>query len=76
MREQAVILETVHGSRAYGLATAESDTDRKGVFVAGEITGIGGSAVALEAVRLRSSMACSDMRRPVRVATFSMGYNY
>jgi predicted nucleotidyltransferase len=34
MREQAVILETVHGSRAYGLETPESDIDRKGVFVA------------------------------------------
>jgi predicted nucleotidyltransferase len=34
MREQAVILETLHGSRAYGLETPESDTDRKGVFVA------------------------------------------
>lgn len=29
----AVIFETVHGSRAYGLATAASDTDLRGVFV-------------------------------------------
>lgn len=29
-----VILETVHGSQAYGLATAGSDIDRKGVYVA------------------------------------------
>ena len=28
-----VILETIHGSQAYGLAGAGSDTDRKGVFV-------------------------------------------
>lgn len=28
-----VILETIHGSQAYGLATAASDTDLKGVFV-------------------------------------------
>ena len=29
-----VIFETVHGSRAYGLATESSDTDKRGVFVA------------------------------------------
>jgi uncharacterized protein len=29
----AVIFETVHGSRAYGLATESSDTDLRGVFV-------------------------------------------
>ena len=29
-----VIYETVHGSRAYGLATPASDLDKKGVFVA------------------------------------------
>lgn len=28
-----VVFETVHGSRAYGLATPASDLDRKGVFV-------------------------------------------
>lgn len=28
-----VIFETIHGSRAYGLATASSDTDFRGVFV-------------------------------------------
>jgi len=28
-----VIFETVHGSRAYGLATESSDTDLRGVFV-------------------------------------------
>jgi len=28
-----VIFETVHGSRAYGLATETSDTDLRGVFV-------------------------------------------
>src|SRR6185503_11403343 len=28
-----VIFETVHGSRAYGLATQSSDTDLRGVFV-------------------------------------------
>ena len=32
--QHTVILETVHGSQAYGLATAASDTDRKGVYVA------------------------------------------
>lgn len=31
--EPTVIFETVHGSRAYGLATESSDTDRRGVFV-------------------------------------------
>lgn len=30
--EQLILLECVSGSRAYGLATAESDTDIKGVF--------------------------------------------
>ena len=34
-REQAVLLSAVVGSRAYGLATAGSDTDRRGVFIAG-----------------------------------------
>lgn len=29
----SVIFETVHGSRAYGLATTSSDTDLRGVFV-------------------------------------------
>jgi len=29
----SLIFETVHGSRAYGLATESSDTDRRGVFV-------------------------------------------
>jgi len=29
-----LIYETIHGSRAYGLATETSDTDRRGVFVA------------------------------------------
>ena len=33
--DHTVILETLHGSQAYGLATAASDTDRKGVYVAG-----------------------------------------
>ena len=33
MSENVVIFETVHGSRAYGLATAASDTDLRGVFV-------------------------------------------
>ncbi|MBI4859389.1 MAG: nucleotidyltransferase domain-containing protein [Candidatus Riflebacteria bacterium] len=28
-----IIVEAVHGSRAYGLATAESDADTKGIFV-------------------------------------------
>jgi predicted nucleotidyltransferase len=31
--EAAVIFETIHGSRAYGLATESSDTDLRGVFV-------------------------------------------
>ena len=31
--EVTVIFETIHGSRAYGLATESSDTDRRGVFV-------------------------------------------
>lgn len=31
--EVTVIFETVHGSRAYGLATESSDTDLRGVFV-------------------------------------------
>lgn len=31
---RTLILETIHGSRAYGLATAGSDEDRKGVYVA------------------------------------------
>jgi predicted nucleotidyltransferase len=31
--EPAVIFETIHGSRAYGLATESSDTDLRGVFV-------------------------------------------
>jgi len=31
--EAAVIYETVHGSRAHGLATETSDTDLRGVFV-------------------------------------------
>lgn len=36
-----VIFETVHGSRAYGLATESSDTDLRGVFVpaSGSFTG-------------------------------------
>ena len=28
-----VLYETVHGSRAYGLATESSDTDRRGIFI-------------------------------------------
>ncbi len=28
-----IVLETIHGSRAYGLATETSDVDKKGVFV-------------------------------------------
>jgi hypothetical protein len=31
--DPTVIFETVHGSRAYGLATKSSDTDLRGVFV-------------------------------------------
>ncbi|HEX9189893.1 MAG TPA: nucleotidyltransferase domain-containing protein [Vicinamibacteria bacterium] len=31
--DETVIFETVHGSRAYGLATESSDTDLRGVFV-------------------------------------------
>jgi uncharacterized protein len=31
--EAAVIYETIHGGRAYGLATETSDTDLRGVFV-------------------------------------------
>ena len=31
--EVTVIYETIHGSRAYGLATETSDTDLRGVFV-------------------------------------------
>ena len=31
-QQNLILLETVSGSRAYGLATPESDTDIKGVF--------------------------------------------
>lgn len=31
-RQNLILLEAVSGSRAYGLATPESDTDIKGVF--------------------------------------------
>ena len=30
--ETAIVYETIHGSRAYGLATETSDTDLRGVF--------------------------------------------
>ena len=33
LRGTTVIFETIHGSRAYGLATESSDTDLRGVFV-------------------------------------------
>jgi hypothetical protein len=39
--EPTVIFETVHGSRAYGLATESSDTDRRGVFVPPAIAFLG-----------------------------------
>lgn len=38
LSETTVIFETVHGSRAYGLATESSDTDLRGVFVPGPLT--------------------------------------
>jgi predicted nucleotidyltransferase len=38
---RSVILEVVHGSRAYGLATDASDTDVKGIFVAGRVAVLG-----------------------------------
>jgi len=37
----AVIFETIHGSRAYGLATESSDTDLRGVFVPPPLSFIG-----------------------------------
>src|SRR5262245_1772997 len=36
-----VIFETVHGSRAYGLATESSDTDLRGVFVPAPLAFLG-----------------------------------
>jgi predicted nucleotidyltransferase len=39
--EATVIFETVHGSRAYGLATEASDTDLRGVFVPPAIAFLG-----------------------------------
>jgi hypothetical protein len=40
-QDRTVIYETVHGSRAYGLATSVSDTDRRGVFVPAPIAFLG-----------------------------------
>ena len=36
-----LIFETIHGSRAYGLATQASDTDRRGIFVARPLAFLG-----------------------------------
>jgi predicted nucleotidyltransferase len=57
-----IILETVHGSQAYGLATAASDVDRKGVFV-GDFPAFLGYRPWPEQVELTPDHTLYDIRK-------------
>lgn len=57
-----IILETIHGSQAYGLAGAASDVDRKGVFV-GEPRSFLGYHPWPEQVELTADHVLYDIRK-------------
>src|SRR6185503_4608461 len=62
-----VIFETVHGSRAYGLATDASDTDRRGVFVP-EPAAFAGFLATAEQVTPGPERVLFDIRKFFRLA--------
>jgi uncharacterized protein len=67
MPAQVIIFETVHGSRAYGLATATSDTDLKGIFVP-STEALHGFLPAPEQIEVSSERVLYDIRKFFRLA--------
>jgi predicted nucleotidyltransferase len=65
-----IVFETVHGSRAYGLATESSDTDRRGVFVPSR-RALFGFAPHPEQVELEPERVLYDVRKLFRLAAVS-----
>lgn len=63
----ALIYETMHGSRAYGLATDTSDTDRRGVFVP-TATAFLGYLPAPEQLEPEAERVLYDIRKFFRLA--------
>jgi uncharacterized protein len=62
-----VIFETVYGSRAYGLAGADSDLDRRGVFV-GSAEDFHGYLESPEQIEPESERVLYDIRKLFRLA--------
>lgn len=62
-----VILESLHGSRAYGLATETSDKDRKGIFVP-DAQALHGFLPTPEQVEPRPECVHYDIRKFFRLA--------
>lgn len=67
MTEPTLIFETVHGSRAYGLAREGSDTDHKGILV-GPRRWYFGFAPAPEQIELSADHVCFELRKMMRLA--------
>ncbi len=65
--EPLLIFETLHGSRAYGLATATSDTDLKGVVI-GPRAWYFGLEPGPEQVELSPDHVRYDLRKTLRLA--------
>jgi uncharacterized protein len=68
--ESTVILETVYGSRAYGLAGPGSDCDRRGVFVPPPET-VHGYLPGAEQVEPEAERVLYDVRKFFRLAAAS-----
>jgi uncharacterized protein len=70
MEIATVIYETVHGSRAYGLATETSDTDWRGVFVPPPLS-FTGYLEAPEQIEPSAERVLFDIRKFFRLAAAS-----
>jgi len=65
-----IILETVHGSHAYGLASESSDTDLKGIFIPGPAAFLG-YRPSIEQQELSPDHVLYDIRKFFRLAVES-----
>ncbi len=65
-----LIYETIHGSRAYGLQTPESDTDRKGIII-GPRHWYFGFLASPEQIELNADHVRYELRKFIRLAAAS-----